>query len=78
MAAWVVRRRPEPDRRLERAAAALGLGCLVAVAIDAPALRHVLDADALLEGVVVGLATGVLVWAGGAAVLHQHRAGPTA
>jgi len=75
LAAWVGGGRSPFSRAvLERAAAGLGLASLVAVAIDAPTLGEVLDVDALVEGVALGLAAGALAWAVGAVVTHHQRA----
>ena len=63
LAVLVAGRRRVLDRHLvlDGLAAALGVGALVAVGIDAPPLGDAFDPSALVEGVVVGLAVGVLV-----------------
>ena len=67
---WV----PASRRTMVDAIAALaGLASLALVGLDAESTEGILDASALAEGVAVAVATGVLVWAAGIAVLHLPR-----
>ncbi len=74
VARLVAGRRRVLDRHLvlDGAAALLGLGSIVAVAIDGPPLDDVLDVGALVEGLVLALAVGLLAGAAGALAAHQR------
>jgi hypothetical protein len=77
LARLVAGRRRVLDRHLllDGAAAVLGLGSLVAVAVDAPPLDDILDAEALLEGAVLAVAVGLLAGIAGALVAQRPPRG---
>ncbi len=72
----VARVRPVPPHR-HVAAVVLGLGALVAVALDAPPVAGTLDGGAFLEGLALAAAVSALVWVAATAVHHvpQRRDG---
>ena len=56
---------------LDGSAALLGVGGVVAVGVDALPLDGILDADALVEGLVLAVAVGLLTTAGGALAVSR-------
>jgi len=74
LARLVAGRRRVLDRHLvlDASAALFGLGSVVAVGIDAPPLEDLLDTGALVEGVVVAVAVGVLVASAGALAVGRR------
>jgi hypothetical protein len=72
----VARVRPVPPHR-HVAAVVLGLGALVAVALDAPPVAGTLDGGAFLEGLALAAAVSALVGVAATAVHHvpQRRDG---
>jgi hypothetical protein len=75
IARLVAGRRRVLDRHLvlDGVAVALGVGSLVAVAIDSPPVGDLFDAGALVEGLAIALAVGALTAAAGA--LGMSRGG---